>query len=209
MIFTSAAIIGLVLLPVNHLGNSVGDDLFRWIGISPWTKGDRYGAHLPVILGFVLLIFGTIGVVNIYRPRYPKIMSRLMLGYIAIMLVFPFVTEQLFFLTKFNSTSISSVAYSKKESQCNYSTEGKQVKAVCKLNIYNYGKLEQATIRPIMNGWSVPTEFKPKVVTLRPQSQTFLNEVFYGEQVEDTEHQGSGSGIGLEIEVNGYKKKFE
>lgn len=209
IVFISAAIVGIILLPVHHLGNSVGDDLFHLMGISPWTDRGKYGLHLPVILGFTLLFIGCIGVSKLYRSRYPKIGSRLLIGIIAYFLVFPYITEQMSFLTKFNSTGISSVAYSKKDSSCNFTAEGKQVKAVCKLNIYNYGKLEQVTIRPIVNDWSNPTEFEPKVATLHPRSQTFLNEVFYGEQVEDTSRQSWGSGIGLEIQVNGYRKKFE
>lgn len=211
VIYISAVVLGILLLVVNHMGRSVGDDLFRWIGISPWIQEGRYGFHLPVILGFTFLIIGTIGVANIYRPRYPKIMSRLLLGYIAFIFIFPFITEQLFFLIKYNSTGVSSVAFSKKDSECRYTTEENsvKVKAVCKINIYNYGKQKQATILPALDPEFSPIQFEPKLVSLIPRSQEIKNEVFYGEAMDGSTSEGLVKEIGLEIEVDGHKKKYE
>ncbi|MFC7679203.1 hypothetical protein [Paenibacillus sp. GCM10028914] len=209
IIFISAAILGLMLLPINHLGNSLGDDLFRWIGVSPWTKENNNGLHLPVVIGFILLIFGSIGVANIYKPRYPKISSRLLIGYIVFIYIFPFLTEQIFFLTKFNSSGISSVAFSKKDSECNYSPENEQVKAVCTLNIYNYGKQKSVTIRPIINPMYSQVEFKPKEVSLTPRSQRIVNVVFYGDPLDESSSQGWVKEIGAEIEVNGDRKTYK
>lgn len=209
IMYISAVVLGLLLLSVHHLGYSFGDDLFRWIGISPWTDVRNTGLHLPVILGFLLLFLGVCNVAIIYRPRYPKIMSRLIIGCIAFIMIFPFITEKLFFLTYFNSTGTSSVVYSKKDSQCNYSDEGKKVKAVCKLNIYNYGKLDNVSIRPIMEQMPLKTEFEYKEIPLIPRTQRLVNEVFYGDLQEVTDFSGWSSDIDVEIEVNGVTKRFE
>ncbi|WP_052759672.1 hypothetical protein [Paenibacillus sp. DMB20] len=76
----SAVVFGLLLLSIHHLGYSFGDDLFRWAGIPPWTDiGRKTGLHLPVVAAMVLLIFGIRGIVKIYKPVYPKILSRTLL----------------------------------------------------------------------------------------------------------------------------------
>ncbi|WP_054954740.1 hypothetical protein [Paenibacillus dakarensis] len=207
--YISAAVLGLILLPVHHLGDSVGDDLFRWIGISPWSNWGTYGFHLPVLMGLLLLTIGCIGVWKIYSPRYRKIGSYLLIGCIVFIYIFPFMSKQFFFLTKYNSTDISSVAYSKKNSKCTYTAEDKKVKAECKLNIYNYGKLEQVTLRPIINQEMLQANLEPKVVIVPPRSQTFVNEIFYEDQMKDSSIQVWDNDVSVEIEVNGYKKTFE
>lgn len=209
IIFISAVVLGLLLISVHHLGYSFGDDIFRWLGIPPWTRKNNMGLHLSTILGLLLSIIGIIGTASIYRPRYPKIMSRLIIGCIAFIMIFPFITEKLFSLTYFNSTGTSSVVYSKKDSQCNYSDEGKKVKAVCKLNIYNYGKLDNVSIRPIVEQMPLKTEFEYKEIPLIPRTQRLVNEVFYGDLKEVTDFSGWSSDIDVEIEVKGVTKRFE
>lgn len=77
----SAVVFGLLLLSFHHLGYSFGDDLFRWAGIPPWTDiGRKTGLHLLVVAAMVLLIFGIRGIVKIYKPVYPKILSRTLLA---------------------------------------------------------------------------------------------------------------------------------
>ncbi|SMF92447.1 hypothetical protein SAMN05661091_5828 [Paenibacillus uliginis N3/975] len=193
------------------MGYSFGDDLFRWIGISPWTDGKSRGLHLPVLFGFLLLIFGVVGASRIYQSRYPKIMSRLIIGCVAFIMIFPFITENLFFLTKFNSTGVSSVAFSKKDSQCNYETEDKTVKIKCQLNLYNYGKEHSITIRPLLDDGFMQFEIEPQTISLVPHNQSNRSMVFYGKIMNRDISSAGGwrNSVGVEIEKDGVKKRFE
>ncbi|UNK18646.1 hypothetical protein MNQ98_00940 [Paenibacillus sp. N3/727] len=210
--YISAVVLGLLLLSFHHLGYSLGDDLFRWIGISPWTDGKSRGLHLPVLFGFLLLIFGVVGVSRIYQSRYPKIMSRLIIGCVAFIMIFPFITENLFFLTKFNSTGVSSVAFSKKDSQCNYRMEeDRTVKIECQLNLYNYGKEQMITIRPLLDDEFMQFEIEPQAISLTPHTQSNQSVDFYGKIMNRDISSAGGwqNGIGVEIEKDGVKKRFE
>ncbi|MEC0307321.1 hypothetical protein P4H67_11175 [Paenibacillus lautus] len=204
---------GLLFISNQHLGYSFGDDLFRWAGVSPWTKKGNYGFHLPVITGLILLMVGILWVVRIYRPRYPKIMSRVMIGCVAWIVVFPFVSESAMFVANFNSSGISTVAYSKKDSKCDYRTEDDAIRAHCQIHIYSYGTEQQVTVRPLsvdIGGRMV--DFKPKVVTVRPRGVVQVHETFEGstEQI-DASYGGSG-GInepGIELIVDGRSKQVK
>lgn len=206
----SAVVFGLLLLSIHHLGYSFGDDLFRWAGIPPWTDiGSKTGLHLPVVAAIVLLIFGIRGIVRIYQPVYPKILSRTLLTCAAFIFIFPFLSAQTLYLLKYNSTGISSVDYSTKDSRCSYQSEGKKVKAMCSLNIYNYGKEERINIRPLDIDSYTPVVYEPQSVSVSPRSQTLLGTVFYGELQEGSGVQGWSSAIGVEIEVGGVTKRYE
>lgn len=209
--YISAVVLGLLLLSNHHLGYAFGDDLFRWIGIPPWTDGKSTGLHLPVVLALLLLIFGVVGVSRVYRPRYPKIMSRLIIGCIVFIMIFPFITENLLFLTKYNSTGVSSVAFSKKDSQCKYETEDKTVEIECQLNLYNYGKEHSITIRPLLDDGVMQFEIEPQTIFLVPRAQSNQSWVFYGKIMnrDISSAGGWGNDIGVEIEIDGVKKRFE
>lgn len=75
-IFIAAIVSGLLLITNTHLQHPLGDSLFNLVGLSPWTKANQNGLHLPVILGLVILLIGIAGTVRLYRPRYPKVQSR-------------------------------------------------------------------------------------------------------------------------------------
>ncbi|KOP65627.1 hypothetical protein AMS62_10495 [Bacillus sp. FJAT-18019] len=206
-------IVGLLFISYQHLGYSLGDDLFRWAGISPWTKEDHYGLHLPAIAGLALLVTGVLWVTRIYRPRYPKIMSRVLLGCVAWVIIFPFVSESVMYVVNFNSSGITSVAYSRKDSKCNYHTENEAILARCQIQIYSYGTERQVSLRPLgieVDGKTV--DFEPKVVTVRPRGQVQIDEAFEGfvEQPHASyEMSGGRNEPGIELTVGGRSKQVK
>jgi hypothetical protein len=52
---------------------------------------------------------GIVGSVKYFRPQYPKILSRIVLGCAAFFIVFPIVTEGVMFLVKRNSNGNDSI----------------------------------------------------------------------------------------------------
>jgi len=177
----TAIIVGLLFVSNQHLGYSFGDDLFRWAGISPWTKNGNYGLHLPAVAGLALLIIGVLWLTRIYRPLYPKIMSRVLLACVAWLIIFPFVSKSVMYVVNFNSSGITTVDYSRKDGKCEYYTENEAVMARCQIQIYSYGTERQVSLRPLgieVGGKMI--DFEPKVVTVRPRGQMQIDETFEG-----------------------------
>ncbi|MGG3281277.1 hypothetical protein [Paenibacillus solani] len=209
----TAIIVGLLFISNQHLGYSLGDDLFRWAGISPWTKGGNYGFHVPVIAGLVLLVTGVLWVSRIYRPLYPKIMSRVLLACVAWIIIFPFVSESFMYVVNFNSSGITSVAYSSKDSRCDYHTENEATLARCQIQIYSYGTEREVALRPIsieVGGKKI--DFQSKVVTVRPRGQVQIDETFEGflERPDSSFRMSGGTNQpGIELTVGGRSKQMK
>lgn len=204
---------GLLFISNQHLGYSFGDDLFRWAGISPWTKEGDYGLHLPVITGLILLMVGILRVVRMYRPRYPKIMSRVMIGCVAWIVIFPFISEFVMYVVNYNSSGISTVSYSRKDSKCDYRTENEAILARCQIQIYSYGTEQQVTVRPLsLDIGGKMVDFEPKVVTVRPRGVVQVEETFEGSTEKIDASYGVSGGInepGIELIVDGRSKQVK
>ncbi|MGC6589283.1 hypothetical protein ACPV3A_30610 [Paenibacillus sp. Dod16] len=204
---------GLLFISNQHLGYSFGDDLFRWAGISPWTKQGNLGLHLPVIAGLILLTIGVLWVTSIYRPHYPKIMSRVMIGCVAWIVIFPFISEFVMYVVNYNSSGISSVAYIKKDSKCDYRTENEAILARCQIQIYSYGTEQQVTVRPLsLDIGGKMVDFEPKVVTVRPRGVVQVEETFEGSTEQIDASYGVSGGInepGIELIVDGRSKQVK
>ncbi|SDX06188.1 hypothetical protein SAMN05518855_1008111 [Paenibacillus sp. CF384] len=141
-------LIGLLLISKSHLGYSFGDSIFRAIGLAPWTNAEyESGVHFPVIVGLIVILVGYLGAVKFYQVRFPKVRSRIILSCIAFVFLFPFLTEKAMILLKYNSVSVSSVAFSRNNSHCNYRSEEAKVIANCSVTLLNYGKEKDVTIR--------------------------------------------------------------
>nr|WP_253300918.1 hypothetical protein [Paenibacillus lautus] len=203
----------MLFISNQHLGYSFGDDLFRWAGISPWTKEGNYGLHLPVITGLILLMVGILRVVRMYRPRYPKIMSRVMIGCVAWIVIFPFISEFVMYVVNYNSSGISSVAYIKKDSKCDYRTENEAILARCQIQIYSYGTEQQVTVRPLsLDIGGKMVDFEPKVVTVRPRGVVQVEETFEGflDQPDPSYSMSGGTNEpGIELIVDGRSKQVK
>lgn len=196
-------VIALFLLALDHLDSSLGDRIFTAMGISPWTGENQTGLHLSVCLGYIVLFIGIGGAVRIYRPQYPKILSRIIIGCIVFVICYPLVTERVMFVLKNNSDSITSIDYSKKNSECNIRTEGNQVKAVCSLTLFNYGNVKEVKVKPILMYNSSEISFESSVIHLSPHYKDDVEIDFHGIQHNGTDFSGSTQEFGLEIEVNG------
>ncbi|MFC4809625.1 hypothetical protein [Paenibacillus sp. GCM10023250] len=211
VLFFALIVIGLLLVSQTHLGYSFGDSIFRALGIPPWTRADyESGLHLAVVTGLVFIIAGYIGAVRFYQSRYAKIRSRIILGCIAFVLLFPSVTEKAMMLLNYHSVSVSSVAYSKKNSQCSFRSEDAKMKANCTVTLINYGKEKTVTVKPylIRSAASAKVMFEPMTITLPPHRKVGVSTVFNGELLDGTGFSGWTNDIGLEIEVDGLKKRY-
>jgi len=185
--------IGLLLLANHHLGESIGDSLLRAVGISPWTGKYNSGFHLPVLPGFALLVIGIIGTARFYRPRYPKIMSRLVIGSIAFFIVLPNITETTMFFVKHETKGTLSLDVT--NVNCDIRSDGNEATADCQFKLYNYGKADRISIKPVLqNEFSRQPafEFESNILTLDPHSKHNLNMRFVG--IQRNEEVGSSTG---------------
>lgn len=182
------------------------------LGLPVWitTTATIGRIHITVLLGLLLLIVGIVGTVRNYRNRYPKILSRTIIGCLVLIIIYPFMTEKAMFLIKYNSSGIHSLDYTKKDSQCSYTTNSNQVTATCSFTLYNYGIENEVTLKPII-GFDPEIKFYEETVQIAPHSKVQVRSEFYGEQEDGVERSGGGNGIGigLELQVDGQRRRIE
>lgn len=207
VLFIVMVVVGLLLIVNNHLHYTPGDYLFQWMGVPPWTKGHNNGVHLPVVIGLFLLLIGGIGIIRVYRHKYPKIRSRLIISCIVFIILFPMATEQFMFLVHRNTTGVGSVDIHVKESECQIRTEDDYVKAYCSIPVFNYGDEVQLTLRPVYDPDLI--EFEETTLSVEPHSRFTLGLEFRGSTQQDGNNIfGSFRGEGIEIKIRGEKKVF-
>ncbi|MHA7965487.1 hypothetical protein ACX93W_15245 [Paenibacillus sp. CAU 1782] len=148
-LYIGVIIASMLLLSSYHLDGSFGDSLFRAVGLSPWTGDENTGLHIPVIIGIPLLLAGIISAVSVYRERYPKIGSILVISCIVFALIFGTITSSVMFLVKRNAVDATSVDIA--NGKCQFrSDDGELLKLICTFTVYNYGKVEQIEVTPII-----------------------------------------------------------
>lgn len=202
-LFILCIIAALFLAANTHLKISLGDSIFRAIGISPWTKDNNNGWHLPVIISLILLIIGFVGAVKIYKEKYPKIVSRLIIGCIAFFLIMPLASEGVMFLVKRNSTSIHSIDIS--NSRCSYKSSEDNVEANCTFTIFNYGNVNVISIKPVIKlgiNEEIEIEFESNTLSLDKRSKFNVNIPFSGMNKSKSSFSGSTKGPYLQFEMN-------
>ncbi len=197
-----AIVLALFLVSQNHLKHSFGDSIFKTIGFSPWTNEGNLGLHLPVIIGIILFIIGFIGAARYYRSRCPKISSRLVIGCIAFFLVFPFITEGVMFLVKYNSNGIDSIDIS--SGKCSFKSEENIVTADCSFTLFNYGEVNKIAINPILPNYldDADIEFERIVIPLDKHRRMTFGFPFKGMQRNGSGFTGSIQEVGFEVVVN-------
>lgn len=201
--------IGVLIVSNTHLDYSMGDILFQAIGLSPWSNGPELRFHYSAVLGILLLVIGIVGTVRQYRHRYPKIFSRLLIGIIIFVYIFPFATEKIMFMVKHNSSGIDSIDYSKKNSSCSYQSDDRKAKANCSLTFFNYGKEVEAVIRPVIPvGPYNEINFEPRKVSITPNSKLNIGIDFEGQLHDGTSLSGTSQGVSIELVVDGEKRGF-
>jgi len=205
--FITLLVTGTLLLAKTHLDLPVGDLIFQFIGISPWSNGHKLGLHYSALLGILLVLLGIVGTVQLYKHRYSKILSRIIIGGIIILYIFPFMTEKATFMLKHNSTGITSIDFSRDKTKCHFTYKEDQILAQCSISLYNYGKLEEITIKPVDLYHENEVVFESKAIGISPHSQFGLWMQFEGKLRNETRMTGTSSGnYYLELEVNGDKK---
>ncbi|WP_217595558.1 hypothetical protein [Cohnella sp. GbtcB17] len=200
-------VFSLIFLTKLHLDYSLGDRLFEVLGVSPWTSKEQSGLHITALLGFVLLIIGVVGTVRHYRSKYPKILSRIIIGCFAFTFIYPILIEKIMFLAKHNASGINSIDV--KDGRCNFQTVETVVKANCTFTFYNYGKEKSIVVKPIMKNNDADIEIEERTVSISPHSRVNLGTQFEGKQRNGTGFSGTLNQISIEIMVNGNRKRFD
>lgn len=206
--FPFVILLGLFILTGNHVGRSLGDAIFDTLGISPWSRGDRTGFHYPVLLGLLLLIVGFVGTVRHYQLRFPRIRSRIIIGCLLFIFLYPQVAESATFLLLRNADGFRSIHYVKEDSHCSFESEGDKVTATCSFTIYNYGNVDELTITPILS-YINGIRWEARTLSIRPHERSSLGALFEGTLSEVTGIRGSDRQVGAEIKINGITKRFE
>ncbi|WP_027084427.1 hypothetical protein [Cohnella panacarvi] len=206
--FPIAILLALFILTGNHVGRSVGEAIFEMLGLSPWSNADGTGFHWPALLGLPMLIVGFVGTVKYYKPRYPRIVSRIVIGYLLFIFLYPQAAERATFLLLHNADGFRSIDYVKEDSHCTFQSDEYKVMASCSFTIYNYGNVDEMTIKPILSD-EYGIRFEAKTLPLREHEKNSFGTQFEGTQNEMTGFRGSDRQIGAEIELNGMTKRFE
>jgi len=185
-VFMLLLIISLFWLARSHLEQSLGEDAFRAIGLSPWSEGTQ-GLHIPNIIGLMMLFVGFIGVVNGYRPIYPKIFSRLLIGVILFFAVTPWVTEKTMCLIHYNSNDTASIQVMSKDQRTyiERNEAGDVTIPSQEFTIFNYGQATRMKVLPLTNDpiWRDAT-FDSFEIQMEPHSQATYNTTFQGRHTE-------------------------
>lgn len=182
--YVAAIFIALLLLAYHHLRYSLGDSIFNAVGLSPWTKSNNTGFHLPAIIGIVLLLVGVSGTVKYYKPKYPKILRRIIIGCCVFFIVTPYISEGTMYLLKHNSNGIDSIDVA--DLKCRYKTdEGNSVIADCSFELYNYGRAEKISLKPVLNQDYVEFEFQSNTLSLDTHSKLNMSMRFNGIQKDE------------------------
>ena len=202
LFFVVLMLVGLLLIPFTHLGDTFGDWIFRSIGISPWTDEWNTGLHLPAILGIMALVIGFIGATRQLKPVYPKIISRLGWFCVAVLVLFPYITQGSLFLLKYNATGHDSIAI--KDSQCKVNYEEADFRMECKVTLFNYGNIERVALKPILPpdlNNQVNATFESSSLRLDPHRKKTMTVAFAGVQQSNDRFSGTVREVDFEIEV--------
>jgi hypothetical protein len=207
-IYLGATFVGIVLISMHHLGRSFGDEIFLFLGLSPWVQMDGGSWHPPVIFGILLLIVGIRGAARSYD--HPKLAKRLIIGCILFAMVSPTVSKGVMFTVKYFASGISSLDYAKEGSSCStvqYSEDVKQLTTICTFTVYNYGEETNVRIRPIrlMNDETIEFDFQSvELIPHQKNSVTAEYRIYARDSMAF--YSGRSNEIGAELELFGETK---
>lgn len=204
-------LISLVFLGVTHRGDVFGDQVFRFLGLPPWSQFDRNeGLHYSAIFGIVMLLVSGKLAIRYFRKRYKtKVGRTIVLICILFFYTYPLVTEQAYYLAHWNQKGLQAVDFLKKDSRCRYQTKDSAVSMECTIRLVNYGgQTETVKIRPIIephgrsNGiWSF-VEIQYQQVSLLPRSNEVYDIHFTSETYERLKTwNAGGSTISFAVEL--------
>ena len=117
------------------------------------------------------------------------------------------------YVVNYNSSGISTVSYSRKDSKCDYRSENDAIRAHCQIHIYSYGTERRVMVRPLsVNIGGKMVNFEPKAVTVRPRGVLQVEETFEGSTEQIDASYGVSGGInepGIELIVDGRSKQIK
>jgi hypothetical protein len=204
---------------ITHQGIMVGDELFRVIGIPPWSNpATNRGLHYAAIVGIIMLFVSGSLTIKYFRQRYKKYVGRtVVLSCIIFFTVYPLLTEQLYYLVNVKEKGIKAVDYLKKDSSCMYSTQEDKVSFHCTIRLINYGgQNETVTIRPIFREYGNSqgiwpfVEIQPQEITLPSRSNIKHNIRFESKpdaRIAEFGASGSSDYFGMEFVKDGQEKE--
>lgn len=169
----------LIFLGIDHRGNMLGDYIFEWIGISPWSDSEsNLGEHYSSILGIIMLIFsGSLIIDQLRKLKYKYVGRTIIIFGMLYFYVYPFLTEQWYYLANRNNTGIEAVDFLRNDSRCTYRTNKDILSLQCSMRIVNYGRQsESIEVRPIVQEsgymksvWSL-ADIQHQAIILSPRS---------------------------------------
>lgn len=210
----------LIFVGITHQGIVVGDYLFRTIGIPPWSNpATNHGLHYSTIVGIIMLIVSGSLTIKYFRHRYKKYVGRtVVLSCVIFITLYPFLTEQLYYLVHVKEKGIKAVDYLKKDSSCMYSTQEDKVSFQCTIRLINYGgQNETVTIRPIFREYGNSqgiwpfVEVQPQEITLPSRSNIKHNIRFESKpdaRIAKFGVSGSTDYFGMEFVKEGQNKEI-
>ncbi|WP_105980393.1 hypothetical protein [Bacillus paralicheniformis] len=170
-------IFGLIFGINTYQHQAAGDTILRFLGLPAWSNNaESTGLHYSAILALIIVVAGFILAVSHYK-EVPRIKLKLVLGSIAIAVLYPLFTEQSMFILKANAKGLEAVEYIKNKSICEYETMDDKLNIDCSVKINNYGKnTEDVYVYPSNDGRS---DLKPEKLSLPPHSQNVYHISFY------------------------------
>lgn len=170
-------IFGLIFGINTYQHQAAGDTILRFLGLPAWSNNaESTGLHYSAILALIIVVAGFILAVSHYK-EVPRIRLKLVLGSIAIAVLYPLFTEQSMFILKSNAKGLEAVEYIKNKSTCEYETMDDQLIIDCSVKINNYGKnTEDVYVYPSNDGGS---DLKPEKLSLPPHSQNMYHISFH------------------------------
>jgi hypothetical protein len=198
-LYPALIFVALLLIIKDHTGTSLGDHIFNTFGLSPWTKSNDNGFYLPGVMGIALLVIATILTLKSYRSNERKVRNRIIIGCILLIWLFPFASEKSHFLLLYHTSSAEKMDYSLKNNECRFSGEENKVNASCSVTVYNYGKANSVSIRPLLKHSFADVEFDAKVVFVAPHQRITLNTDFVGTQKNGSSFLGFSRQVEFEL----------
>ncbi|WP_169082163.1 hypothetical protein [Paenibacillus sp. PL91] len=188
--------VALLIILKDHTGTSLGDRMLNTFGLSSWTNIDHTGFYLPGIIGITLFFVAVILTRRAYRSKGKEFRNQMIIGCILLIWLFPFASEKSLFLLLYHTSSVEKIDYSIKNNKCTFNGKENDVIASCSVTVYNYGKAESVSIRPLINEPPAEVVFDAKVISISPHRAVKLNADFVG-----TQKNGSG--------LSGYSEEME
>jgi len=79
MLYIAFLLVSLLLLAVDHRRVVLGDTLFRFVGLPPWSENDQ-GLHYSAVLGIILTFISGNLVIRHFRVKYKRVARKVVVA---------------------------------------------------------------------------------------------------------------------------------